>query len=68
MAKKPEAIEEPQPVAPVATGSAPAKFVYVGTLHKYGPYRGFTAESVADAQGFTSEEDRKDFLDNLKAW
>lgn len=54
--------------APVAASCIVGKFVYLGERTKYGPYRGFTAESVADAQGFTSEEDRKDFLDNLKEW
>lgn len=66
MAKAKE-IESPV-VAPVAASGIMGKFVYLGERTKYGPYRGFTAESVADAQGFTSEEDRKDFLANLKAW
>ena len=55
-------------VAPVASSGIMRKFVYLGERTKYGPYRGFTAESVADAQGFTSEDDRKDFLANLKEW
>lgn len=45
----------------------PAKFVYTGELASYGPYRGFTPESVADDLGLTDEA-RKDFVANLKAW
>ena len=61
-------IEEAPEVAPVAASGIPGKFVYVGDRFPYGPYRGFTPESVADGLGLTKEDDRKAFLDNLKAW
>lgn len=61
-------IEETPEVAPVATSGIPGKFVYVGDRFPYGPHRGFTPESVADGLGITNEDDRKAFLDNLKAW
>lgn len=65
---KAQKIEEAPEAALVAASGTPGKFVYVGDRFPYGPYRGFTADSVADAQGITKEEDRKEFLANLKAW
>jgi len=68
MAKKAnEQIDAPAEESP-AVPSIPGKFFYVGELYPYGPYRGFTVDQIADAQGITTEEGRKDFLDNLKAW
>lgn len=53
---------------PLPDSGTPGKFVYLGERAKYGPYRGFTPEGVADGLGITEEDARKDFLDNLKAW
>lgn len=65
---KAQKIEETPEVAPVAASGTPGKFVYVGDRFPYGPHRGFTPESVAGGLGITNEDDRKAFLDNLKAW
>lgn len=59
---------ESAPAETLPTPSTPGKFVYLGERAKYGPYRGFTPQGVADDLGITDEEARKDFLDNLKAW
>ena len=61
-------IDETPDVASVVASGIPGKFVYVGDRFPYGPHRGFTPESVADDLGITNEDDRKSFLDNLKAW
>lgn len=59
--------DAPEDVVPVDPPAFPGKWVYTGKLAAYGPYRGFTPESIAECLGLVGEG-RQDFVNNLHPW